>query len=204
MKALIIVDVQNDFLPGGALAVPDGDEVVPVINFLKPSFQLIIATQDWHPPGHGSFASSHPGKKPGDIISLNGLEQILWPDHCAQKSRGASFASSLDISHIEKVFRKGTDVDIDSYSGFYDNGHKKDTGMNGFLHDIGVDEIFVVGLAADYCVKFTALDGAQNGFKTHVVLDATRAVNMQEGDFDRAMSEMKESGVTMVNSKDIS
>ncbi len=203
MKALIIVDLQNDFLPGGALPVPEGDQIVPVINHLKPKFKLVVSTQDWHPADHGSFASNHKHKKPGDTVLLNGLNQILWPDHCVQNSWGASFVSNLNISKIEKVFQKGTDADIDSYSGFFDNGHKRDTGMNDFLKGKGVDEIFVAGLAADYCVKYTALDGVRCGFKTNVILDATKAVNMHEDDFENAVEAMENAGVKMAYSKNI-
>jgi nicotinamidase/pyrazinamidase len=194
-KAFIIVDVQNDFVPGGALAVPDGDKVVEVINRLIRDFPLVIATQDWHPADHGSFASNHEGKQPGDVIMLNGLTQILWPDHCVQGTFGADFVKGLDISHVARVFRKGTDSAVDSYSGLFDNGHKKDTGLGDYLKDQKVDDIYIGGLATDYCVKFTALDCRGLGFRTHVVRDACRGVNLSPNDVDLAVEEMRRRGV---------
>lgn len=203
MKALIIVDIQNDFLPGGALAVADGDHVIPIINKLIPKFETVIATQDWHPAGHGSFASSHPGKNPGEVIDLHGLQQVLWPDHCVQGTKGAEFNSSLDQKHIQKVFQKGTDPRIDSYSGFFDNGKRKDTGLHNYLESLGIKEVFVVGLATDYCVKFTALDAAGLGYKTNVIADATRAVNLEKGDEDKALNEMQRNGIWIVDSVEL-
>jgi nicotinamidase/pyrazinamidase len=194
MKALIVVDVQNDFLPGGALAVPDGDAVVPVINELMPTFDLVVATQDWHPAEHESFASRHVGHAPGDVIDLHGVQQILWPDHCIQHCPGASFAAGLDVHHFDFIVRKGTDAAIDSYSGFFDNDHRRATGLAEFLSGRGVDEVVVCGLAADYCVKFTALDALRLGLATTVRRDATRAVNLNEDDFERAMAEIVAAG----------
>src|SRR3954468_12732007 len=153
MNALIIVDVQNDFVPGGALPVPEGDKVLPVINNLQPKFDLVVATQDWHPASHGSFAANHPGKKPGDVIQLKGLPQILWPVHCVQNTTGAAFVPTLDAKRIAKVFPKGTDPQVDSYSGFFDNGRQKATGLAEYLKQRGVTELYIVGLATDYCVK---------------------------------------------------
>lgn len=203
MKALIVVDVQNDFLPGGALGVPDGDAVVPVINRLMPQFELVVATQDWHPGDHRSFAVHHAGHSPGDVIDLDGLEQILWPEHCVQGSPGASFAASLDIAPIGHVVRKGSDPGIDSYSGFFDNGHRKATGLAQFLRDHSVEQVVICGLAADYCVKFTALDALQLGFSTTLVRDATRAVNLQPDDFDRALQEVSRAGGLIVAAADL-
>jgi len=203
MKALIVVDIQHDFLPGGALAVSEGDEIIPLVNELMDKFDLIVATQDWHPAGHGSFASNHQGKKPGDMIVLNGLDQILWPDHCIQESHGAKFSKVLDFDRFNKVFQKGTDKGIDSYSGFFDNGKMKDTGMNQYLREHGVDEVFVVGLATDYCVKFTAIDAAELKFTTHVIADATRAVNLQPGDFARALKEMQQKGINIIDAEEL-
>jgi nicotinamidase/pyrazinamidase len=194
-KALIIVDVQNDFIPGGALPVPEGHQVVAVINELQLKFELVVATQDWHPAGHGSFASSHPGKNPGDIISLNGLTQILWPDHCVQGTLGAQFVQNLHIAKIARVFRKGTDPEVDSYSGLFDNGHRKDTGLGDYLKDQKVDDVYIVGLATDYCVKFTALDCRDLGFRTHVLQAGCRAVNLQAGDGEHALDQMRRAGV---------
>jgi nicotinamidase/pyrazinamidase len=149
MEALIIVDVQNDFLPGGALAVTEGDEVVPIINRLAKSFGLVVATQDWHPADHKSFASQHENKKPGDKVELLGMEQVLWPDHCVQGTKGAEFSSELDQLPIMNVFRKGIDPEIDSYSGFFDNGHKRSTGLHDYLQEKNVDTVTIVGLATD-------------------------------------------------------
>ncbi|MCB1045118.1 MAG: bifunctional nicotinamidase/pyrazinamidase [Acidobacteria bacterium] len=192
MDALIIVDVQHDFLPGGTLAVQKGDEVIPVINELIPRFEHVIATQDWHPADHLSFASQHQGRSIGDVIMLRGLEQVLWPDHCVQGTKGASFA--LDLPERAVVFRKGTQRHIDSYSGFFDNGHLADTGLERYLRAKGVDQLFITGLATDYCVKFTALDAISSGFKTVVISDATRAVDLREGDGAAALAELKQRG----------
>lgn len=200
MRALILVDIQNDFCPGGALAVQEGDRIVPLVNRLAPRFDLVVATQDWHPAGHGSFASSHPGAAPGTLGELAGLPQVFWPDHCVQGSPGAAFHPELDLRPVEAIFRKGTDPAIDSYSGFFDNGHRKSTGLAGYLKEKGVDEVTVVGLATDYCVKFTALDAAKQGFRTTVVEDACRGVELQPGDVAKAFEEMRAAGVRVVRS----
>src|SRR5205807_6303994 len=154
MKALILVDIQNDFLPGGALAVPEGDSVIPVANKLQSAFPLVVATQDWHPANHGSFAANHRGRKPLEQIELNGLPQTLWPVHCVQGTRGAELAATLEHKRIAKIFLKGTDAGIDSYSGLFDNGHRKSTGLGEWLKAKGVTEVFACGLATDYCIKF--------------------------------------------------
>jgi nicotinamidase/pyrazinamidase len=203
VKALILVDIQNDFLPGGALAVPDGNKVIPVANQLQPLFPVVVATQDWHPAKHGSFAASHPGKKVFEQIELNGLAQTLWPVHCVQNTKGAELAGSLSRDRIAKVFQKGTDPGIDSYSGLFDNGHRKSTGLGEWLKAQGVTDVFVCGLATDYCVKFTALDAAQSGFKTRLIEDASRGVNLQPGDVGNAIAEMKRAGVTVLQSADL-
>ena len=200
MRTLILVDVQNDFLPGGALAVPRGDEVIPIANELQPRFDLVVATQDWHPAGHGSFASSHPGRRPGDLAALGGLPQVLWPDHCVQGSRGAEFAAGLQMNRVEAIFRKGTDPAIDSYSAFFDNAHRKSTGLGDYLKGRGATEVYVLGLAADYCVKFSALDGRRLGLRMLVVEDGTRGVELQPGDVARAIEQMRAAGVEMVRS----
>lgn len=197
MKALILVDIQNDFLPGGALAVTGGNEIFPFVNEIQTSFDLVVATQDWHPVDHGSFAANHEGKSPGEIIELSGLSQILWPVHCVQETNGAAFSEQLDQSNIEKVFVKGTEQDIDSYSGFFDNGRRKATGLGEYLKSKGVTEVAVVGLAADYCLKFTALDAQSLGFQTTVYKAGTRAVNLYPDDFDKAMKEMAAAGITI-------
>jgi nicotinamidase/pyrazinamidase len=203
MKALVLVDIQNDFLPGGALAVPKGDEVIPVANRLQSAFPLVVATQDWHPPDHGSFAASHPGKKEFEQIELNGLTQTLWPVHCVQHTPGAALAAGLNKDRIAKIFQKGTDPRIDSYSGLFDNGHAKSTGLGEWLKAKGVTEVYISGLATDYCVKFTALDSAQFGFKTFVVEDASRGVNLHSDDVANAIAEMKLAGINIIQSADI-
>ena len=203
MKALLVVDIQNDFLPGGALAVHDGDEIIPIVNRLMRKFDMIIATQDWHPKEHGSFASNHAGKTPGEIVPLFGIDQILWPDHCIQGSFGAEFSKELDTDLVNQVFQKGTDILIDSYSGFFDNGKKKDTGLNAFLKSNNVQDVFVVGLATDYCVKFTALDAAELGYRTFLIPDATKAVNLHENDFENALAEMRNEGINLIYSSEI-
>ncbi len=177
MKALLIVDLQNDFLPGGALAVPGGDEIIELVNALQPHFELVVATQDWHPANHGSFATAHLDKKPFEMTVLSGLDQVLWPDHCIESTIGAEFAAKLSQTAVEAIFRKGTNPEIDSYSGFFDNGKKKDTGLGAFLKGRGITQVFVAGLAGDYCVGFTALDSIELGFKTFVIEDATRPID---------------------------
>lgn len=203
MKALILVDIQNDFLPGGALAVPDGDNVIPVANLLMPLFPIVVATQDWHPANHGSFAANHPGKKVFDQIQLNGLPQTLWPVHCVQETSGAELAAGLQRERIVKIFPKGTDAGIDSYSGLFDNGHCKSTGLGEWLKAKGVTDVYVCGLATDYCVKFTARDAAQMGFTTHFVEDASRGVNLLPDDVTNAICEMNRAGVKTVQSREI-
>lgn len=199
MKALILVDLQNDFMPGGALPVPDGDAVVPVANALSPLFSLVVATQDWHPRGHASFASSHPGKSPGDVATLGNVEQVLWPDHCVQSTPGASFHSGLDVVPIGHVVRKGADPRIDSYSAFFDNDHASSTGLDAFLRSHGVSELVVLGLATDYCVKATVLDALGLGFGVTVVRDGCRAVDVAPGDGERAFAAMSAGGARLVD-----
>lgn len=203
MRALIVIDIQNDFCPGGALEVKDGDQVVGVANRAMKKFDLVVATQDWHPATHGSFAANHPWRRPGNTIQLNGLEQILWPIHCVQGSFGAEFVQELDTSKLEKVFAKGTDPVIDSYSGFYDNGRLKSTGLAEYLRQRGTEEVYILGLALDYCVKYSVLDALQEGFKTHLILDGCRAVNVQEGDGERAVEEMVAQGAVVVEAAGI-
>jgi len=176
MKALLIVDIQNDFLAGGALAVPQGDEIIPLVNALQSHFDLVVATQDWHPREHGSFASAHGSTDVFSMGELSGLPQVFWPDHCVQQTPGAEFASALDQKRIEAIFRKGTCAEIDSYSGFYDNGKKNSTGLEAFLKGKGVTKVFVCGLAADFCVGYTAEDAVDAGFKTFFIEDASRYI----------------------------
>lgn len=197
MKALILVDIQNDFCPGGNLAVKDGDQVIPIVNQLqlKKDYDLIVATQDWHPKNHKSFASNNLGKSVGEMGELNGQPQVMWPDHCVQRSNGAAFHKDLDMSKIVKIFQKGTNPEVDSYSGFFDNDHKSSTGLGEYLKSEGVTFVDVVGLALDYCVKATALDSNNLGFITTVIVPATRAVNLTPGDDIKAVAELKKAGV---------
>ena len=203
MKVLLIVDVQYDFLPGGALAVEEGDKIIPIINRLQEQFQFIVATQDWHPTKHGSFAANHRGHIVGDIIKLGGIDQILWPVHCVEETKGAEFHPSLNTKKWANIIQKGTDAMVDSYSGFYDNNRKKNTGLANYLKKHGVKEVYVVGLATDYCVKFTVLDSLSEGFKTFLIKDATRAVNIRPGDFDDAVKEMADAGAIILDSLEV-
>jgi nicotinamidase/pyrazinamidase len=201
--ALIIVDVQNDFIPGGALAVGDGEQVVPLINELQEKFTHVIATQDFHPADHGSFAANHPGKSPGTVIELAGLKQILWPVHCVQGTWGVDFHPELDRKKWEAIFQKGKNPEVDSYSGFFDNARRGDTGLGEYLKLKQIEQVFICGLALDYCVKFTALDAKSLGFETFLIVDATRAVNLHPEDGDRAIETMKEAGIPILTSKDL-
>lgn len=199
-RALVLVDLQHDFCPGGALAVPGGDAVVPVANKVQRHFDVIVATQDWHPADHGSFAANHEGKQPYEVIELAGLPQVLWPVHCVQGSTGAELHRGLDRSRLTQVFPKGTDPTIDSYSGFHDNGHRKSTGLDPWLRERGVRVLYVMGLATDYCVKFTALDAVAAGFETYLIEDGCRAVELQPGDGDAAIEELRGAGVVVIDS----
>lgn len=201
--ALIIVDVQNDFIPGGALAVGDGEQVVPIINELQEKFTHVIATQDFHPADHGSFAANHSGKNPGTMIELAGLTQILWPVHCVQRTWGAAFHPELNREKWEAIFQKGKNPEVDSYSGFFDNARRGDTGLGDYLKSTGIERVVVCGLALDYCVKYTALDAKTLGFETILIVDATRAVNLSPEDGERAIAEMKEAGIPILTSKDL-
>ncbi|GEO10761.1 bifunctional nicotinamidase/pyrazinamidase [Segetibacter aerophilus] len=198
MKALLLIDIQNDFIPGGTLAVPYGDEVIPVVNALQPHFELVVATQDWHPENHKSFAANHPGKEVFETINLNGLSQVLWPIHCVQGTSGAEFSKDLAINKIEAIFRKGTDSEIDSYSGFYDNGHLKSTALAAYLEGKNVTEVYVAGLAADYCVYYTAKDAVEEGFTTYIIEDAVRAIN--DGAFTKAKEGIINKGGRIIKS----
>ncbi|ANH82336.1 nicotinamidase [Niabella ginsenosidivorans] len=183
MKCLIIVDMQYDFLPGGALAVGRGDALIPIINRLQKDYELVVATQDWHPADHKSFASQHPGKKVFEITELNGQEQTLWPDHCVQGTHGAEIHKEIDQHQVEAVFRKGMNPEIDSYSGFYDNGHLKATGLDGYLKDRGISEVHVCGLAADFCVYFTATDALELGMQAVILERAVLPIDA--GNYDQ-------------------
>ena len=201
MKTLIVIDVQNDFMPGGALAVPEGDKIVPLINSLQDKFDLVIATQDWHPEGHASFASSYEGSKEFDVIKLDGLDQVLWPDHCVQNSNGAEFHNDLNTKVFETIFRKGTNPKIDSYSGFYDNAHLKSTGLTGYLKEKQATELFFTGLAADYCVYFSMKDALDEGFECILIEDATRPLNAEK--FEEVKIEILRKGGKVIKSDEL-
>ena len=200
MKALLLIDIQNDFLPGGSLAVPEGDAVIPVANehIAQGGWDIVYATQDWHPADHGSFASQHAGKTPGELVRLGGVDQILWPDHCIQQSSGAELAADLHQEAIDEIVYKGVDSQIDSYSGFYDNGKQRATGLEDLLKQRGVREVWIMGLATDYCVKFTVLDALEAGFEVRLVLDGCRGVNLQPGDVEKAIEDMRAAGAIIV------
>lgn len=199
MKALVIIDVQNDFCEGGALEVPQGSEVVPIINKLIPKFDIVIQTQDWHTPSHSSFASSHTGKDPYDTVELDYGQQVLWPDHCVQGTSGAEFHPDLITKQSQVIIRKGFRKSIDSYSTFYENDHSTKTGLRGYLKDRGINEFYAVGLATDFCVKWSVLDGIKEGFKVNVIEDAVRGIDLN-GSLDQAWKEMKEAGASVIRS----
>ncbi|MCH9011939.1 MAG: bifunctional nicotinamidase/pyrazinamidase [Proteobacteria bacterium] len=196
---LLVVDVQNDFCPGGALGVPEGDLVVPVINRIQPGFAHVVLTQDWHPPGHQSFASTHPGHAPFETVEAAYGPQTLWPDHCVQGTPGAAFHPDLETTKAEMIVRKGTRAEIDSYSAFYENDHTTATGLAGYLRERGVTRVFICGLAADYCVHFSALDAARAGFEAVVIEDACRGIDL-EGSLAAANQAMAEAGVAFIAS----
>ncbi|MDR3477502.1 MAG: bifunctional nicotinamidase/pyrazinamidase [Gammaproteobacteria bacterium] len=202
-SALILVDIQNDFCGGGSLAVPDGDAIVPLANQLQPHFQLVIATQDWHPQDHMSFASNHPGHQVGEVMVLNDLNQVLWPNHCVQDSHGAELHPALDITRINKIVFKGVDRTIDSYSAFFDNAHLRSTGLADYLKEHGIQDVYIMGLATDYCVKFSCIDAATLGFNTHVIIDACRGIDLAVGDIQKSIQEMEEHGVTVLKFQDV-
>lgn len=200
--ALILVDLQVDFMPIGMLPVAEADRIIPIANGLMAEYQTIVATQDWHPGNHESFAANHPWRKPGQVIELHGLEQVLWPIHCVQETWGAEFVAGLEVDRITKVFQKGTDPKVDSYSGFYDNGRRQSTGMGEWLKAKGIEEVHVLGVATDYCVKFTILDAITEGFRTILLANATRGVNLQAGDVDKAIEEMQKAGAEIRTTQD--
>ena len=203
MRALILVDLQNDFCKGGALEVKNGDAAIPIANLLMPKFDIVVATQDGHPANHGSFAANHLWRKPGQVIDLYGLQQILYPIHCVQNSFGAMLKKGLNTEGVHKIIQKGTDADLDSYSGFFDNGRRKQTDLHDYLSSKNIDEVFVMGLATDYCVKFTALDAVLLGYKTYFIEDGSWGMNLTEGDVDKAILEMKKAGVKIIHSSEI-
>ena len=193
-----MVDLQNDFVPGGALPVPNGDQVIPIANRLQRDYSLVVATQDWHPPDHGSFAVNNEGRKPGDRVILDGIEQILWPVHCVQDTPGADFVPALDRTRIARVFKKGIDPRIDSYSTFFDNAHRRSTGLAEYLKEQSVTDIYLLGLALDYCVKFSVLDARQVALNTYVILEACKGIGLQPNDLEKALEEMRRAGAEIV------
>ncbi|ROO37191.1 nicotinamidase [Pseudomonas sp. AF76] len=197
--ALLVIDVQNDFIPGGQLAVPGGDEIVPLINRLGRSFRQVILAQDWHPAGHASFASSHPGRQPFDLIELPYGEQKLWPDHCIQGTQGAELHPALDLPHAQLIIRKGCNPGIDSYSAFMEADRQTPTGLTGYLKERGIDTVYLVGLALDFCVMFSALDAREAGFNAFVLLDACRGIDT-EGSMESAIRRMQEANVELIQS----
>lgn len=202
-RALLIVDLQNDFMPQGALGVPHADALIPLVNRLISHFSLVVATQDWHPADHCSFAANHPGKKVGETILIDGMEQILWPIHCVANTGGAAFAPGLNQEALTAVFHKGTDRRIDSYSAFFDNAHLKFTGLGDFLQSHGVDQVFIVGVATDYCVLYSALDAVELGFSVFVISDACRGIDLHPGDEKKAYIAMKAAGARILSSDEV-
>ncbi len=202
-RVLLVVDVQNDFCPGGSLAVEQGDEVVPVINGILPKFDRVVATQDWHPRDHVSFASTHPGRKVLDVVDADGIEQVLWPDHCIQGTRGAELHPRLEVGRIELVLRKGMHRRLDSYSVFFENDHVTDTGLRWYLQGMGVDTVYVCGLTTDYCVRASALDARRLGLSVTVIRDACRGVDFPTGSIEKAILEMEKAGVRMADSSEL-
>lgn len=202
-KALILIDLQNDFCRGGSLAVPEGDQVISLANQLQHHFDIIVATQDWHPHDHASFAANHPGHQVGHMITWNGVQQVLWPIHCVQGTSGAEFHPNLNIEKVNNIFHKGVDKNIDSYSAFFDNAHLRATGLGDYLKDKQVQDVYIMGLATDYCVKFSALDAKELGFNVYVIEDACRGVELKTGDIAKSLDEMQKAGIKLILTKDI-
>ena len=194
-SALLVIDVQHDFCPGGALAVTDGDAVVEAANRLMPEYDLVVATQDWHPADHCSFASQHPGAALYDSVCIGGVEQTLWPDHCVQGSAGAALQPGLDTRRVNLILRKGMRPVLDSYSAFFENDRRTATGLAGFLTELGVRQVALCGLATDYCVCYSALDAARLGFAVEVLTGACRGVDLPAGNVQRAVAEMRAAGI---------
>ncbi|MEC7895329.1 MAG: bifunctional nicotinamidase/pyrazinamidase [Bacteroidota bacterium] len=196
MNALILIDIQNDFLSGGSLEVPKGDEIIDNVNSIMDNYNIVVATKDWHPKDHISFASNHKNKNVGQIIKINNLDQMLWPDHCIKDSKGSEFPKKLDSHKIHKIFYKGVDSDIDSYSGFYDNGKIRSTGLSNFLKKSNINQVDIVGLATDYCVKYSSIDAYNEGFKTKVLCSCVRGISVQTTEI--AFKEMKDMGISII------
>ncbi|MBX3719406.1 MAG: bifunctional nicotinamidase/pyrazinamidase [Parachlamydiales bacterium] len=203
MKALVIVDMQNDFMPGGALGVPEADQIVPAINQLSSQFPLVVATQDWHPQDHCSFATSHPGKKPGDVVQIKEMEQILWPVHCVRATKGAELIDTLNKEAIASCFYKGTDRWIDSYSAFFDNARRKSTGLSDYLKTRNVSHIYIAGVATEYCVLYSSFDAVDIGYSVVVISDLCRPINLQPNDEKKAYEAMAAKGVMIQTSAEV-
>lgn len=202
-NALLIIDIQNDFCPGGALPVPEGDQVITVINSIVKKFYKVIATQDWHPINHISFARNHPGKKEYEEIEVSGIKQVLWPIHCVPGTKGAEFHPDLIADNFDLILRKGNNPKIDSYSAFRENDKKTITGLNGYLKELDIKQVFICGLALDYCVFYSAMDSKEMGFDTYVILDATRGIDFPPGSIENALNSMRNSGIKIIKSTDI-
>lgn len=202
-SALLIIDVQNDFCPGGALAVPNGDEVVPVLNNTAARFPTVVATKDWHPSGHISFASVHEGATIGEVRKIDGLDQVMWPDHCIPGTPGAEFHPDLAVDHINLIVHKGLDKKLDSYSAFFENDGTTPTGLEGYLRGLGIGQIVIGGLATDYCVYFSAKDALARGFSVFLLEDAVRGVDVPEGNLAKTVDDMKRSGVVFISSQEV-
>jgi len=202
-KAIIMVDLQNDFCKGGSLAVPDADAIIPLANQLQYYFDYVIVSKDWHPQDHVSFAANHPGHKVGEIVQVQDIEQILWPVHCVQHTQGAELHPQLNLQRIDHIVHKGTQKTIDSYSAFFDNEHLRSTELANYLKEKNVHDIYIMGLATDYCVKYSCLDAVKLGFNTHIIVDACRGVELHKGDVDKALQTAEEGGVTIVSTADV-
>ena len=200
---LILVDVQNDFCEDGALPVKGASDILPTLNELQSRYDIVVATQDWHPEGHLSFASSHEGKQPMDVINLEGVEQVLWPDHCVQSSKGADFRGGLDLRNVRTIVRKGMDPSVDSYSGFRDNLSTTDTGLAGLLRELGVVEVHLGGLATDFCVYFTGMDALERGFQASILLDACRGLDHPRGSLEEKLDIFRRSGGKVILSRNV-
>lgn len=201
-KALLIIDLQNDFCPGGALPVAEGDKIIPIINKISPLFDKVVATQDWHPINHISFAKNH-NKNPYEIIKINGIEQVLWPVHCVPGTYGAAFHKDLNLNNVNLIIRKGDNPKIDSYSAFLENDKKTETGLHYYLKGLGIGDLYLCGLATDYCVYFSASDARKFGFNTYVILDATRGIDVPKDNIQRSIGDMEAKGVKIINSPDL-
>ena len=201
-SALILIDLQNDFCAGGTLAVPEGEGIIPIANRLQPHFDLVVASKDWHPKNHKSFASNH-GLEIGEVIELNGTPQVLWPDHCVQNSKGAEFHPHLKTNLIQHIVYKGIDPEVDSYSAFFDNQKRRSTDLEHYLYEQGVSDVYIMGLATDYCVKYSCLDAASMKFNVYCIIDGCRGVELNKGDIEKAIDEIKSCGVRVIQSKEL-